>query len=56
MTYRQIAQIARCSPGAVSAEVRAMKSEKLFPSEKVVLEQEAVFFNEQEIEFKIVRF
>jgi DNA invertase Pin-like site-specific DNA recombinase len=28
MTYRQIAQIAKCSPGAVGAELRAMKSEK----------------------------
>lgn len=28
MTYRQIAHIARCSAGAVGAEMRAMKKEK----------------------------
>ena len=28
MTYRQIATIARCSSGAVSAELRALKAEK----------------------------
>ncbi len=29
MTYRQIATIAKCSSGAVSAELRALKAEKL---------------------------
>ncbi len=53
MTYRQIAQIAGCSPGAVSAEVRAMKSERSFPVEKV--EPEPVLINKQEIEFELVR-
>lgn len=28
MTYRQIATISKCSAGAVSAELRAMKAEK----------------------------
>ncbi len=28
MTYRQIAVISKCSAGAVSAELRAMKAEK----------------------------
>lgn len=40
MTYRQIAIISKCSAGAVSAELRAMKAEKAktqveVPSEKV---------------------
>jgi DNA invertase Pin-like site-specific DNA recombinase len=40
MTYRQIATISKCSAGAVSAELRAMKAEKAktqveVPSEKV---------------------
>lgn len=41
MTYRQIATISKCSAGAVSAELRAMKAEKAktqvieIPSEKV---------------------
>lgn len=56
MTYRQIAQIAGCSPGAVSAEVRAMKSEKVFPVKKVKMELEPVLINKQEVEFEIVRF
>jgi DNA invertase Pin-like site-specific DNA recombinase len=34
MTYRQIATIARCSSGAVSAELRALKTEKKKTEEK----------------------
>lgn len=56
MTYRQIAQIAGCSPGAVSAEVRAMKSERVFPVEKMKMEPEPVLINKQEIDFELVRF
>jgi hypothetical protein len=42
MTYRQIATISKCSAGAVSAELRAMKAEKAkaqvteAPADKVV--------------------
>lgn len=39
MTYRQIAQIARCSAGAVGAEMRAMKKEKAI-EEKLKQEQD----------------
>jgi DNA invertase Pin-like site-specific DNA recombinase len=56
MTYRQIAQIAGCSPGAVSAEVRAMKSETVFTVEKVKMELEPMLINKQEVELEIVRF
>lgn len=40
MTYRQIAQIARCSAGAVGAEMRAWKKEKAL-EEKIRQEEEA---------------
>ncbi|MFZ4713626.1 MAG: recombinase family protein [Bacteriovoracaceae bacterium] len=39
MTYRQIAQIARCSAGAVGAEMRALKKEKAI-EEKLKQEQD----------------
>ncbi len=41
MTYREIARIAKCSTGAVSAEIRAMKAE-ILAMEKVKAEQEAL--------------
>jgi transposase len=34
MTYRQIAKIARCSAGAVGAEMRAWKKEKILEQQK----------------------
>lgn len=56
MTYRQIAQIAGCSPGAVSAEIRAMKSEKVFQVDKMEIEPGPVLLDKQKIEFELVRF
>ncbi len=41
MTYREVARIGKCSTGAVSAEVRAMRTEML-AMEKVKAEQEAL--------------
>ena len=37
MTYREAARISRCSTGAISAEVKAMKSEKLELAKKIAL-------------------
>ncbi len=41
MTYRQIAKIARCSAGAVGAEMRAWKKEKALEQQKQKEEDEA---------------
>lgn len=41
MTYREVARIAKCSTGAVSAEVRAMRAE-IIAMEKNKAEQEAL--------------
>ena len=56
MTYRQIAQIAGCSPGAVGAEVRAMKAEKVILEEKIAIEQEQAISKNQDIQFELIRF
>ncbi len=59
MTYREIAKIAGCSSGAVSAEIRAMKSEgnmPRLPEKTPVPIKEAVFKINQEVEYEIVRF
>lgn len=59
MTYRDIAKIAGCSSGAVSAEIRAMKAEgnmPRLPEKTPVPIKEAVFKNNQEVEYEIVRF
>jgi len=37
MTYREIARIAKCSTGAVSAEVRAMKAEAVVNAKNIAL-------------------
>lgn len=37
MTYREAARISRCSTGAISAEVKAMKAEKLEQAKKIAL-------------------
>lgn len=39
MTYREIARIAKCSTGAVSAEVRAIKAEALVKEKNKALEE-----------------
>ena len=39
MTYREIARIAKCSTGAVSAEVRAIKAEALLKEKNKVLKE-----------------
>ena len=39
MTYREIARIAKCSTGAVSAEVRAIKIEALVKEKNKILEE-----------------
>ena len=54
MTYRQIAQIAGCSPGAVGAEVRAMKAEKVKFEEEMAIEQAKS--KNQDIQFELIRF
>jgi len=41
MTYREVARIAKCSTGAVSAEVRVMRAE-IIAMEKIKAEQEAL--------------
>lgn len=59
MTYREIAKIAGCSSGAVSAEIRAMKSEgniPLLPEKTPVLIKEGTFRINHEVEYEIVRF
>jgi DNA invertase Pin-like site-specific DNA recombinase len=56
MTYRQIGQIAKCSSGAVSAEIRQMKREGIQPKEsppKVSAQAEPI---EPKIELEITRF
>ena len=37
MTYREAARISRCSTGAISAEVKVMKAEKLEQAKKIAL-------------------
>jgi hypothetical protein len=39
MTYREAARIAKCSTGAISAEVRTMKAEALAKAEKLAAEE-----------------
>ncbi len=39
MTYREIARIGKCSTGAVSAEVRALKAEAIINEKNKALEQ-----------------
>jgi hypothetical protein len=56
MTYRQIAKIAGCSPGAVGAEVRAMKAEKVIFEEEMAIEQEQAISKNQDIQFELIRF
>jgi hypothetical protein len=39
MTYREAARIAKCSTGAISAEVKAMKTEAIAREKKKALEE-----------------
>ena len=56
MTYRQIAKIAGFSPGAVGAEVRAMKAEKVILEEEMAIKQEQAISKNQDIQFELIRF
>lgn len=65
MTYRQIALIAKCSPGAVGAELRAAKSERfnvaIIKSETVLHHTDVASLPKESKEstaekFEIVRF
>ena len=57
MTYRQISQIARCSSGAVSAEIRQMKHEGIgHISKRPEIKPEQKEQNEYKVELEITRF
>jgi DNA invertase Pin-like site-specific DNA recombinase len=56
MTYRQIAQIARCSTGAVGSEMRALKKEGQMIQEMPKREIRPIVVTKMNTDFEIVRF
>ena len=56
MTYRQIANIARCSTAAVGSEMRALKKEGQVITPLQKNEMKAIVVAKTEIEFELVRF
>ncbi len=56
MTYRQIAQIARCSTGAVGSEMRALKKEGQMIQEMPKRETRPIVVTKMNTDFEIVRF